>query len=410
MKNVQQQELCRLIDEFRENNDNETFQRLVGGLFRCPLLFPMKEQDGKPMFLMAERGDLKVFPAFTDMEEAQKSPIEGVEYKTFTLEEYSQVVAKAQADNLGINLFSETNCMIKKSFFADVICPAFAENRILPALQSCETKEYVPVFKLPFMIGRSEQADMTIADNTINELHSVIIEKDRQYYIVDRDSLNGVYVNGKQVEQGEERQIHFDDIIEFSDKEYLFVPMGLAQREEPSRYGEDDRTMIANGMYVMQYRVLTNEFYHNTEEFLESITENQENFRGYYLMGLEMTCSIREKELNIEEPEVIERQRKRMLGKGIYIFQKGDYGVRKEESKGQQVYIAEFPELLHINELSKRMYFLINASGSKTVYAARIAEDQIRLVKMEEQGTEMDCGEAPKTPEEELSKVIELGI
>lgn len=409
MKNPQQQELCRLINEFYDNRKEETFHNLVNGLFRTSLLFPMAQQDGKKQFLMAQRDNRRVFAAFTDMEEAQKGNLTDVDFVPFSVEDYSSIVAKSEAESLVINLFSEKNCIINKNFFVDVICKAFEENRIMPALQPTESEEYIPIHKLPFTIGRSSQADLTIDKNTINEIHSMIVEKDNKYFILDQNSLNGLFVNGKQVEKGEERQIFFDDVIEFYEEAYTFVALGLAYKEESSMYAEDDRTMLANAMYVMQRHLVINEFFNQTENFLHEMMEDEgkKNYHKYFFIGIEMTCDMREKELGITDRDVIERQRRRMIGKGAYIFQENDYGFRRLEQEGMQIYVVDFPKILHINELAKRIYLVIRDNGDKLAYVVRMTEDGTSLIQINQERTEISLGEAPETQEEEVYKVLE---
>lgn len=412
MKNTQQQELCRLIDEFNANQTKENFQILISQLFRCPLLFPMMEKDGKREFVMVEKENKIAYCAFSDMEEAKKSKLENIAFAMFNLEEYSKFVADSNAESLIINLSSEKNCSISRKFFKEVVCTAFEENRIMPALQSNETQEYFPVFKMPFVIGRSEQADLTLENNTINELHSIIIERDKKYFIIDKGSLNGVYVNGQKLESEVETPLVFDDVVEFCDLEYTFVPLGFAQRELPSLYQEEDIVMIANGMYVMQYRMLPGEFYNKTEDFLKTMeTEDMNGYHRYFFMSLEMACSIREKELQINEEEVVKNQRGRMINKGRYIFQEKDYGFRKLEQENMQLYEMTFPKVMHVAELSSKIYFLINEAGEKAMYALVLnTEGKTNLSKIDAQGQVSVIEDVEDVQEKIVKKIVESGV
>lgn len=413
MKNVEQQELCNVMEVFQEKKDGESFQNLLTGLFKCPLLFPVGKGENKGQFLIAQQNDKRLFSAFTDMEEAQKAKTSmgDVDFASYTIEEYANIMVGADVQGLVVNLGCSNCCIINKDFLAGVVAPAFKENRIMPGLKSSVTGEYIQINKVPFSIGRSPQADLTIDDKTINEFHSLIIEREHKYYVVDRDSLNGVYVNGNKVEK--EQEIVFDDVIEFCDAEFSFVPLGLADRQQIQNtvYG-DDRAMIANSMFLMQNSLLVKEFMENTENFLDEMNNGDmtENYHKYFLIALETTCDMKEKELKIDNPKVIEDQRKVMLAKGVTIFEKNDYGFNKLEQEDGLVYTVDFPKALYIPGLSRRMYLVMKESGEKAVYLSRIMPDKVYLVKVDKDNNEINCGEAPATPDEELQKVLELGV
>lgn len=412
MKTREQQEVCNYIEEFRQTKDGETFQKLLTGLFKCPLLLPQGKGDNKGQFLLAHQAEQSMLPAFTDMEEVQKGNMGDVDLVPYTIEEYSDIIANLDVKGIFVNMFNENNCIINKEFLVTKVIPAFKENRIMPALKSMETGEYIPVQKMPFSIGRSEQADLTIDNNAVNEFHSMLVEKEGKYYIIDRNSLNGVYVNGNKIEK--EQEIEFDDVIEFYDAEYMFVPLGLADRKVVKRsiYG-DDRDMIANSMFMMQTHILTKEFLDKTQDFLDDMNNNDalENYHKYFLISLETTCAVREKEAKIDNKELIEDQRKAMLGRGMGIFQNKDYGFTKVDQEDGTIYVVNFPAMLHIPGLVRRMYLWTKENGEKVVYAVRILqENQVKLVKIGVDNKEIDCGDAPATQDEELQKVLELGI
>jgi pSer/pThr/pTyr-binding forkhead associated (FHA) protein len=55
--------------------------------------------------------------------------------------------------------------------------------------------------KLPTVIGRSRQADLTVAHPMVSRKHCELYEADGLLMIRDLGSLNGLYVNGKQVSE-----------------------------------------------------------------------------------------------------------------------------------------------------------------------------------------------------------------
>lgn len=411
MKTKEQQELCSLLDTFRETKEGKDFQNLLTGLFKCPLLLPQAKGENKGDFIIANHNQQKVLPGFTHMEAIDTEKLVNADFNAYTIEEYARILSALDVQGIILNIFDGDTCIINKDFFVNVIIPAFKENRIMPGLKYIKTGDYIPVTKMPYSIGRSKQADLTIADNTINELHGLLIEREGKYYVVDRDSVNGIYVNGNRVDK--EQEIVFDDVIEFYEEEFLFVPMGLAERKDVTKsvYG-NDLHMIANAMFFMQNNILVKEFIENSENFLQEIQaeDPKESYRKYFLIALETTCKIKENELKIEDPKVIEDQRKAMLGRGITIFNKNDYGITPINQGELTVYQIDFPEVLFIPGLAKRMYLVQKESGERAAYIVRIMQDKVYLVKVDMENQESNCGEAPATAEEELQKVFELGV
>lgn len=412
MKNAKQQELCKLIEEFSKDKSGENFQKILNALFRCPLLFPVGKDGNRGRFLMIENQGVKHMSAFTDMDEVRKKEDMGdVDFVPFTLEEYAKVLAETEeVKGLVINIFNKENCVINREFFVDVVVPAFEKRAIMPGLEA-EDGTQIPMTKIPFVIGRNPKADLTIDEKTINDVHAVVLENDGHYYVEDRNSLNGTYVNGKEVPKGGRQEIVHDDVIEFYDRAYTFVPMGLANRQPVFRsvYG-DDRAMIANGIFLAQNSLLMQEFFLHNDKFIEAVANDadKKRFQQFMMMGLEMTCAMKEKEQNIEDEKVIKEQRTIMLRKGMTIFDKDDYGFEKLDAEGADVYVARFPAYLHLPGMAKRMYFVISEDGAKNVYMVKAEQDKSVLTRVAEDHTETQCGDAPEDETQELSKIMEL--
>lgn len=411
MKNAKQQELCKLIETFTREKNGEAFQQVLNALFRCPLLFPVGKDENKGKFLMIEQDGVKHMSGFTDMDEVKQESMGDVQFVPFTLEEYAKVLAETKdVKGLVINIFNKENCVINREFFADVVVPAFANKAIMPGLEA-EDGTLVTIHKMPFTIGRNPNADLTLEENTINDLHAVIIEREEHYYVVDKNSLNGTYVNGREVPKNGELEIVYDDVIEFFETAYTFVPMGLANRQQvlKSIYG-DDRVMIANGVYLAQNSLLMKEFFLNTEKFTETMKKDEEGkqFQQFLMMGLEMTCAMKEKEQKVEDEKVIKEQRMLMLRKGMTIFDKNDYGFTQLDTVGVEIYVAKFPAYLHLAGMAKRMYFVIQEDGTKCIYMVKVDNGKSVLTKVSEDHTETACGDAPTDETEELKAIADL--
>lgn len=411
MKTQQQQKLFDLIEAFYDKKDGEGFQRLVDGMFQCPLLFPVGkgEQKGQMMIMQQKSGSM--FSAFTDEEEAEKANLPMADFVPYGIEEYAKIIAAADVKGLIINAFNKKNCVINKEFFSEVVCPAFKENQVMPGLKSLRTGEYTPITKMPFSVGRSREADLTIDDPAINGLHALLLERDNTFYVLDRDSVNGVYVNGQQVEKNKEYKIEYDDEIAFYEEEFAFVPMGIAKRRQvvQSVYG-DDRTMLLNGLFMMQNSVVVQEFLNNTEAFVKELEEDEGKkcFRKYFLIGLEVTCGMKEKELKITDEKVVEEQRIFMLQKGTSIFQNKEYGCRKIERDSAVVYVLDFPQMFHVPHLAKKMYLYQDAQGKKAVYAVKTEEERAALYQITIGGEDVECGEELEQ-NAQIDRIMKLG-
>ncbi|MBZ5530647.1 MAG: SpoIIE family protein phosphatase [Acidobacteriia bacterium] len=68
----------------------------------------------------------------------------------------------------------------------------------------------VEVFRLPFTIGRSDDADATIADFRVSRLHARLLGEDGVYFVEDTGSRHGTFVNGARCERM--RLKHLDEI------------------------------------------------------------------------------------------------------------------------------------------------------------------------------------------------------
>jgi pSer/pThr/pTyr-binding forkhead associated (FHA) protein len=61
--------------------------------------------------------------------------------------------------------------------------------------------ERVPLWKVPFTIGRSETADHTVYSSKVSKEHAAIEVAGQRYVVRDLDSTNGTFVNGTRVER-----------------------------------------------------------------------------------------------------------------------------------------------------------------------------------------------------------------
>jgi len=105
-----------------------------------------------------------------------------------------------------------------------------------PALRSRVTGEVIKIGYSGFIIGRNKMVngrmvempegkrpDASINIKSISHTHAVFLWHDDQWYIQDKNSLNGTFVNGERVNGSEERAINEGDIICFASEEYEYI-------------------------------------------------------------------------------------------------------------------------------------------------------------------------------------------
>ena len=91
-------------------------------------------------------------------------------------------------------------------------------------LQKVRSGEYVNVDKPEFIVGKNPlRTDFAIRDNnTVSRVHASIRWTEDGYSIADLGSMNGTFVNGVPVGEGEQ-MLYDGDIITLSDEEFKFA-------------------------------------------------------------------------------------------------------------------------------------------------------------------------------------------
>jgi pSer/pThr/pTyr-binding forkhead associated (FHA) protein len=95
-----------------------------------------------------------------------------------------------------------------------------------------------PLLDKRVVIGRGEDCDLPVNDTSVSRVHAEVhaIENGR-YEVVDRDSSNGVRVNGVELKRA---ILDAGDVIELGDVQLRYVPAGQVYhpQQEPGRRGE----------------------------------------------------------------------------------------------------------------------------------------------------------------------------
>lgn len=94
----------------------------------------------------------------------------------------------------------------------------------------------VPVKKMTFFVGRARENDLVLVSDSLSRFHAQINRKDDfTYTVLDRGSLNGVYVNGTRIVG--EKKLNDGDIIGFGDIHVRFCDEhkdNLPEKTKPS--------------------------------------------------------------------------------------------------------------------------------------------------------------------------------
>ena len=86
------------------------------------------------------------------------------------------------------------------------------------------TGEKIELGKPSFVLGKNlEKSDYAVADNTnISRVHAVITTRNGRYYVMDQNSTNGTFINGRIINAGQETEILPGDCLMLANEEFIF--------------------------------------------------------------------------------------------------------------------------------------------------------------------------------------------
>lgn len=86
------------------------------------------------------------------------------------------------------------------------------------------TGEKIELGKPSFVLGKNpEKSDYAVADNTNNSrVHAVITMRNGRYYVMDQNSTNGTFINGRIIKAGQETEILPGDCLMLANEEFIF--------------------------------------------------------------------------------------------------------------------------------------------------------------------------------------------
>jgi EAL domain-containing protein (putative c-di-GMP-specific phosphodiesterase class I) len=79
---------------------------------------------------------------------------------------------------------------------------------------STENPRHLPIYTVPFLIGRREDLALPLACRTVSSLHAEITESGGRLVLRDLGSTNGTYVNGRRI--GDPVTLNEDDLVQFA--------------------------------------------------------------------------------------------------------------------------------------------------------------------------------------------------
>lgn len=99
------------------------------------------------------------------------------------------------------------------------------KNIKMAVLVSLNPEEYVNIllYREETRIGKEgRQADVCIERDVISRVHAKILRREEEYFLMDLDSTNGTYINGKRLTGNGMEKLQQGDRVSFADLEYIF--------------------------------------------------------------------------------------------------------------------------------------------------------------------------------------------
>ncbi|WP_462410826.1 DUF6382 domain-containing protein [Neobacillus sp. Marseille-QA0830] len=149
----------------------------------------------------------------------------GSSFKAETALAPEPVAEEPQARKAGTQSFSETTVLGVEDYGGTTVLGADAyEEPSFPYLIREKTQEKISVNKPSFRIGKeSKFCDYFISDNNaISRSHADIITKDHRYYIIDQNSTNKTYVDGRVIPVQKEAEIFSGTKLRLANEDFVF--------------------------------------------------------------------------------------------------------------------------------------------------------------------------------------------
>lgn len=148
-------------------------------------------------------------------------------------QEYNQSFVQPQQHNQEqpsmqgqqMNFGETTNLDMLRNGGTTVLNPSMRNPQMIsPNLIRMKNNEKIMINKPVFRIGKEKSyVDYFVSDNTaVSRSHANIITRDSKYYVMDTNSTNHTYVNGKMIQSNIEVEIENGDKIRFGNEDFEF--------------------------------------------------------------------------------------------------------------------------------------------------------------------------------------------
>lgn len=124
-----------------------------------------------------------------------------------------------------MNFGETTNLDMLRNGGTTVLNPGMRNPQMIsPNLIRMKNNEKIIINKPVFRIGKEKSyVDYFVSDNTaVSRSHANIITRDSKYYVMDTNSTNHTYVNGKMIQSNIEVEIENGDKIRFGNEDFEF--------------------------------------------------------------------------------------------------------------------------------------------------------------------------------------------
>ena len=120
----------------------------------------------------------------------------------------SELEKSQQAGN--IDGISDSNDVI--SFDTRIVDPRLESTILLKFEKGCLDQEIIEITSLPVNIGKHADNDVCLKNATVSKVHAVLVNENDQFFVVDQNSTNGIWVNNIKVKR---QMIKDGDVLQF---------------------------------------------------------------------------------------------------------------------------------------------------------------------------------------------------
>lgn len=105
-------------------------------------------------------------------------------------------------------------------------------------LYDLDTYQKIEMQSEYIVVGRNSDCELQIDNNYMSQFHASFYHEDSCWFIMDKNSINGTWLNGEKLKQNTKYELYPGDVINFAKvKEYVFYK---SIDDEPHEYSEDE--------------------------------------------------------------------------------------------------------------------------------------------------------------------------